>query len=84
MLFTEGETPCGNPPPAAAAADPSAAADAQKEEQRDYLQHVGEQVSAMLEPLGVNVDVEVEERPGNGGRRGCRGRGHGGHGGGGE
>ncbi|XP_067943880.1 sequestosome-1-like [Watersipora subatra] len=49
-----------------------------KHEERDYLQHVGEQVSAFLEPFGVDVDVDVEERPVGWGQRGCgRGRGQG-------
>ena len=34
----------------------------QKAAQREYLQHVGAQVSTLLEPFGIDVDVEVEER----------------------
>ncbi|KAF6032185.1 SQSTM1 [Bugula neritina] len=69
-----GEAPASEAPGA-----PSA--DKEKEEERDYLQHVGEQVSALLEPLGVSVDVDVEERGPDGvriERRGhgkCRGQG---------
>jgi len=33
-----------------------------KESERDYLMHIGEQVAAMMEPLGINVDISVEER----------------------
>ena len=82
-VITEGGAnagSCGKKPAAGAesASAPAGAAssDAHMDEQRDYLNHVGEQVSAMLEPLGVSVDVEVEERPANGKQR-CGGKGKG-------
>lgn len=62
----------GDQPTPAAAPNGQTAGDA---EERDHLQHVGEQVAAVLEPLGIAVDVSVEDRPR--GQRGC-GKGNGG------
>lgn len=32
------------------------------DQERDFLKHVGHQVCAWLEPFGISVDVDVEER----------------------
>ena len=57
---------CGGSPAAAAAPESGGqqqqTAEEQKAAQREYLQHVGAQVSTLLEPFGIDVDVEVEER----------------------
>jgi len=79
-----GPNPCNPQPGAGRAAGAAGAAcgegpaggqqqtEEQKAAQREYLQHVGAQVSTLLEPFGIDVDVEVEER-----EQGIRHRGHG-------
>lgn len=48
------------------------------DEDEDYLQNVGENIAAMLDPFGIDVDIDVEHK----GRRSRCGRGrHGGRGG---
>ncbi|KAG2455417.1 SQSTM protein, partial [Polypterus senegalus] len=58
----QNQAQCGKPGPqsTSASAPEQAAGGACNQENVDYLKNIGEEVAAMLSPLGIDVDIDVE------------------------